>query len=71
MFYSASEFRAVGFLFVDNTLLADAGVPMIFVQRPLIFCALLPVILCTQNFEQLMRDVEEGKTRLEEISVRR
>jgi hypothetical protein len=29
---------------MHHTLLADAGVPMIFVQWPLMTCALLPVI---------------------------
>jgi hypothetical protein len=45
MMHPVNEFRAIGLWLAHRPLLADIGVPMIFVQWPLMFCALLPVIL--------------------------
>lgn len=45
MLHSVNEIGAIGFRLAHHTLLADIGIPMIFVQWPLMFCALLPVIL--------------------------
>jgi hypothetical protein len=45
MLHSVDEFWASEFWLAHHTFLADVGVPMIFVQWPLMFCALLPVIL--------------------------